>query len=126
MKHQFWRPDEDGCPSDIKASNGELHTIRCKVCGGDGRGEVCEMSSKADGLDEIVVAMGTHQVVRLDKLYGPLVACDLRIFVDGAAGEWVIEREHIDKDNVQTWAEIARFDCQESIHFDDEDPNGKP
>jgi len=34
-KHVYWRPGEPGCPREIKAGNGELHTLRCKVCGLD-------------------------------------------------------------------------------------------
>jgi hypothetical protein len=32
-KHKFWGAGEDDCPADIKARNGELHSLRCKVCG---------------------------------------------------------------------------------------------
>ena len=32
-KHNFWGAGEADCPSDIKVSNGELHTMQCKVCG---------------------------------------------------------------------------------------------
>lgn len=32
-RHKFWGAGEPDCPQDIKASNGELHTMRCKVCG---------------------------------------------------------------------------------------------
>lgn len=32
-RHKFWGAGEPDCPPDIKASNGELHTMRCKVCG---------------------------------------------------------------------------------------------
>ncbi len=35
-KHIYWAAGETGCPRDIKASNGELHTLRCKVCGNNG------------------------------------------------------------------------------------------
>ena len=31
-KHVFWGAGEPDCPQDIKASNGELHTLRCKNC----------------------------------------------------------------------------------------------
>ena len=42
-EHVFWRPGEDDCPRDIKAPNGELHTLRCKLCGADyPRGKHCE------------------------------------------------------------------------------------
>ena len=32
-KHDFWGAGEPDCPADIKGSNGELHTMRCKNCG---------------------------------------------------------------------------------------------
>lgn len=32
-KHVFYSPGEPDCPSDLLCSNGELHTLRCKVCG---------------------------------------------------------------------------------------------
>jgi hypothetical protein len=34
-KHRFWGAGEADCPREIKAGNGELHTLRCKVCGLD-------------------------------------------------------------------------------------------
>jgi hypothetical protein len=41
-KHQYWGAGEPDCPSDIKASNGELWKLRCKVCGNeDSRDEMC-------------------------------------------------------------------------------------
>lgn len=40
--HRYWRPGEADCPGEIKAGNGELHTLRCKVCGLDNpRNQVC-------------------------------------------------------------------------------------
>ena len=32
-KHDFWGAGEPDCPRDIKAGNGELHTLLCKKCG---------------------------------------------------------------------------------------------
>lgn len=32
-KHFYWGAGEPDCPKDIKAANGELHTLKCKVCG---------------------------------------------------------------------------------------------
>lgn len=32
-RHDFWGAGEADCPSELKAPNGELHTVRCKVCG---------------------------------------------------------------------------------------------
>jgi hypothetical protein len=41
--HDFWGAGESDCPREIKASNGELHTLRCKVCGQDNpRKDYCE------------------------------------------------------------------------------------
>lgn len=41
-RHMFWGAGEPDCPRDIKAGNGELHTLRCKVCGQDDpRDELC-------------------------------------------------------------------------------------
>lgn len=34
-KHKFWGAGEPDCPREIKAPNGELHTLRCKACGLD-------------------------------------------------------------------------------------------
>lgn len=33
MRHQFWGAGEPECPPELKAANGELHTMRCKRCG---------------------------------------------------------------------------------------------
>lgn len=42
LKHAYWMAGEADCPKDIKASNGELHTLRCKRCGEDSpRGQIC-------------------------------------------------------------------------------------
>ena len=32
-QHVYWRAGEPDCPRELKAGNGELHTLRCKVCG---------------------------------------------------------------------------------------------
>jgi hypothetical protein len=41
-KHRFWGAGEPDCPREIKAGNGELHTLRCKICGQDDpRDDVC-------------------------------------------------------------------------------------
>ena len=34
-KHVYWGAGEADCPREIKAANGELHTLRCKLCGID-------------------------------------------------------------------------------------------
>lgn len=41
-KHRYWRAGDPGCPRELKVGNGELHTLRCKVCGNeDARSAVC-------------------------------------------------------------------------------------
>ena len=41
-RHDFWGAGEPDCPREIKAGNGELHTLRCKVCGEDNpRNDIC-------------------------------------------------------------------------------------
>lgn len=51
-RHQFWGAGEPDCPPDLKAANGELHTMRCKVCGDGWRKskDVCDpIQRKGDG-----------------------------------------------------------------------------
>lgn len=44
-KHKFWGAGEPDCPREIKAGNGELHTLRCKVCGVDSpRDDFCRVA----------------------------------------------------------------------------------
>lgn len=44
-RHRFWGAGEADCPREIKAGNGELHTLRCKVCGVDSpRDDFCRAS----------------------------------------------------------------------------------
>lgn len=52
--HRFWGAGEPDCPSDIKAGNGELHTLRCKACGQDNpRNDRCHrLTPRQDGLRE--------------------------------------------------------------------------
>lgn len=40
-KHVFWGAGETDCPRDIKARNGELHTLRCKICGSESAESLC-------------------------------------------------------------------------------------
>ncbi len=53
--HVFWGAGEKDCPRDIKAPNGELHTLRCKVCGSEGSRGIClgddvKECSECDGI----------------------------------------------------------------------------
>lgn len=49
-KHVSWGPGDPDCPPEIKARNGELHTLRCKVCGQDisRAGEICFGDARHD------------------------------------------------------------------------------
>lgn len=46
-RHKFWGAGETDCPSDLKAGNGELHTLRCKVCGEENlRNDICRAQTR--------------------------------------------------------------------------------
>ena len=48
-KHKFWGAGEPDCPRELKAGNGELHTLRCKVCGLDSpKDDVCRAQMEVD------------------------------------------------------------------------------
>jgi hypothetical protein len=52
MKHQYWGAGEKDCPREIKAGNGELHTLRCKSCGKDNpQSELCAVDIPDELLD---------------------------------------------------------------------------
>lgn len=45
--HKFWLASEPDCPKEIKTANGQLHTLRCKVCGHDHpRSPICHSVQK--------------------------------------------------------------------------------
>lgn len=68
-----------------------------------------------DGKKLVVVDVHGDQYVEISKLFGPLVACDVRVRLDVAGAQWIVERERLKLDGDQSWEEMARFDCQESI-----------
>lgn len=49
-RHKFWGAGELDCPQELKAPNGELHTMRCKVCGDGWRKstDVCFVAMRRD------------------------------------------------------------------------------
>ena len=67
---------------------------------------------------EVTLEMGYSTII-LDKLFGALIFCDLRIYPDSKTCEWVVEREVIDKDSNVSWEEMIRINGQESIDFHD-------
>lgn len=49
-KHKFWGAGEPDCPREVKAPNGELHTLRCKACGLDNpRDDICRAAHQGAG-----------------------------------------------------------------------------
>lgn len=49
-QHVSWGAGESDCPPELKAPNGELHTLQCKKCGGNMKGfctpDLSEMKNK--------------------------------------------------------------------------------
>jgi len=63
------------------------------------------------------VEMGC-ETVTIEKLYGPLIFCDVRVTADFKTCKWIVERQWIHEDNSITWEKMCEFDGQESIFFD--------
>lgn len=84
------------------------------------KGELDDM--ELIGAAKNVVEIGANEPVEIDKMYGPLVAFPIRVYVDFATVEWVVEREfipHDDKGNAleSEWRIMARFPCQTADDF---------
>jgi hypothetical protein len=51
-KHRYWGAGEPDCPREIKAGNGEIHTLRCKICGLDSpRNPICHADQHFEAQD---------------------------------------------------------------------------
>lgn len=64
------------------------------------------------------------QSVVLDKVFGPLIMCGLRISINIWNAEWVVERERYSwnadqTEQLITWEEVARIDGQESLECEE-------
>jgi hypothetical protein len=59
------------------------------------------------------INIGANTKITLDKMYGPLAAGDVRIFLDYTSehSDWVLEYRNPGTDE---WIEKIRFDCQEN------------
>ncbi|HID0768106.1 TPA: hypothetical protein ACXDAZ_002636 [Clostridium botulinum] len=70
------------------------------------------------------VNMSCNQTIQLEKVFGSLIFCGVRITPVFETGNWKIERECINQDeqdnDVVTWETVCEFNGQESIHFDEE------
>lgn len=74
-KHKFWGAGESDCPSELKAPNGELHTVRCKVCGDGWRksGNVClPLDPARVALAELVACKDLKDRAEAVSFAGPL------------------------------------------------------
>lgn len=78
------------------------------------RGDTWEVNPM--GLD-IKINIGANQKVVIDKLYGPLAASDVRVYLDFQSAEWVVEYMNL---TTEKWEEKARWDCQENWPNDNE------
>lgn len=58
-------------------------------------GSDTEAVSLDNSTKELRVEIGVHQSVVIDKLYGPLVMCDVRVRADFKKCQWVVERQRI-------------------------------
>jgi hypothetical protein len=66
-RHRVWGAGEADCPADIKASNGELHTLRCKVCGLDYDGKPCRGNMAGGGKVLTLDPTGGEWIVRTNR-----------------------------------------------------------
>ncbi len=97
----------------------------CPRCGGrDVPGHECHVVvDRVHVTRDESILFTKGQPIVIEKLYGPTIACDLRIRFDGS--DWVIQRERTkrgagDAPETRWFEEAARFDCQESLDFGDE------
>ena len=74
--------------------------------------------------EELQINLSGDQTIQIEKLYGPLIFCGVRITPDLESCKWKIERERITQDedgnDVPAWEIICEFGGQESIDFRDE------
>jgi hypothetical protein len=66
----------------------------------------------------LVVEVGCSQPITIDKLFGPLIFCDIRVTAEFATNEWVIERKRMDSGE---WSVVARVPGQLEDEFKDDD-----
>ena len=76
-QHVYWMVGEPDCPRELKAGNGELHTLRCKVCGLEDlrANSVCRAALKTGEVD--LIAAADFLCCRVRELEGELSDDDL-------------------------------------------------
>lgn len=72
--------------------------------------------------DAKTVEMGC-ETVNIEKRYGPLVFCDIRVTADADECKWIIERKRLLPDEngdmvVISWEKMSKFDGQESLNME--------
>lgn len=86
--------------------------------------------SENEELERIEVQMGSHNIVEIDKLFGPAIFAGLRIYCSTTSCEWVIERQvyipgDYSKDDQETsrelWVEWCRIPAQYKWEFHDDE-----
>lgn len=71
------------------------------------------------GQDDVEIQIGGHAGrVQIDKFYGPLIFWPIRVTLDMAGCEWVVEREC---GPVGEWREVTRIPGQLDSDFNDPD-----
>ena len=65
--------------------------------------------------EEIIVEIGSHNTLIIDKLFGPLSMSKLRLNIDSKEGEYVIERQRFNN-GIESWEVTARINgCTEDL-----------
>ncbi len=115
-RHEYWGAGEQDCPKEIKAGNGELHTLMCKVCGQKKpKSQHCNPDADEDAyvidmlarlLAEIAIALKGPQPLLTRWSYHDLPA---------------LVRELVARDNPPEsggqgeWAEAVRVACLDGV-----------
>lgn len=83
----------------------------------EARPEIILHPTETDGVDDEQKIQFGYVPIVLQKMFGPLIFCDLRIRADAETCEWVIERRNI---STCEWSEVIRIPGQIESEFTDE------
>lgn len=72
-----------------------------------------EITPPMDDKSGCVIEIGANQIVEIDKVFGPLCASPVRVFLeyDNDVADWVVQYQN---PTTNEWEEKARWYCQES------------
>lgn len=73
---------------------------------------------------KVTIEIAADQKIYIQKLYGPLAAEEVRIYLDLTTRSWIIERCRMDtvyeyEYSERIWEEKARWYCQETFKDDE-------